>query len=364
MGVAELDAVAELPGGGSFGCTVSDLGGDVRLSAQLCSTLAASRGDGELTLGIGAVRAEHQADAASRAVPVLFSGREREAPPASRAADLVSSMTAVRRLGTHHPCTTHAPPMHMHMHTHMPCTHRRVPCVCQVSGMSLSSMSHALSRGSRPARPCLQLTAQTSKAAAPSAFRTASTYAAAASTSAAASASASASAPASTSASASASTSASASASTSASFASASAAAGTSGLRPQVAPQGSPDGSVQLRLSRDPKTEGYRVSFEGVSPAERAPLPAPPPGRAAVHVRMVEQGGKLAVAIGEAPRRAAQEGLEGLAEAGGSEVDERVQALATKLSDAKETLAAAAPQGIASEERLQAELREVTTQLR
>ena len=124
------------------------------------------------------------------------------------------------------------------------------------------------------------------------------------------------------------------------------------------------DGSVQLRLSRDPKTEGYRVSFEGVSPAERAPLPAPPPGRAAVHVRMVEQGGKLAVAIGEAPRRAAQEGLEGLAEAGGSEVDERVQALATKLSDAKEALAAAAPQGIASEERLQAELREVTTQLR
>ena len=41
-----------------------------------------------------------------------------------------------------------------------------------------------------------------------------------------------------------------------------------------------------------------------------------------------------------------------------------MQALATKLSDAKEALAAAAPQGIASEERLQAELREVTTQLR
>ena len=74
-----------------------------------------------------------------------------------------------------------------------------------------------------------------------------------------------------------------------------------------MAPQGSADGSVQLRLSRDPKTEGYRVSFEGVSPAARAPPPAPPPGRAAVHVRMVEQGGKLAVAIGEAPRRAAQE---------------------------------------------------------
>ena len=96
----------------------------------------------------------------------------------------------------YHPCPMHMPHAHAPctMRAHMPCAHRRVPCVRQVSGMSLSSMSHALSRGSRPARPCLQLTAHTSKAAAPSAFRTACASAAAASTSTAASASTSASA--------------------------------------------------------------------------------------------------------------------------------------------------------------------------
>ena len=174
---------------------------------------------------------------------------------------------------------------------------------------------------------------------------------------------------------------------------------------PEAAPAPPAGPTVQLLVSKAAEDDRYRLAFgSGLAPSRppAADDDVPAGVRAPVNVHMVEQDGKFAVSIEEAEARTPLKykvqiaprpadghqhdparstysvkivhddtpppppppGAEAGTGGGGDGLDERVQALAAKLSDAKQALAAAAPHAQRDEEQLQAELREVTAQAR